>query len=829
VTACLVVVLALLVWELSQGSFSLAFLVPYFEEAVRGDPGGWRLSIGELVPLPDLKLHARNVDLLGADGQSVLQVPDIVVRPSLRAILHGIAAVRTVEIDGAAAHIVRRADGSFGVSIAEPAAVESDADDAGEQLLANLLEPLSEDSAIGFLRRFHVTNAALAIRDLETDASWKIENADLDLQRGEEGHQLIVRAAVMDDAGGVGAQIHSQLEVRAQGSGFTIDGSATVADIEVSRLPLYWPQNAAAPARRWVIENIQKGNVNEVELGIGFASDVGTDFHLSKLQGRMRYENLEVRWSDDAPAVTSVAGTSTFDASSMRFSVSGATSGGINVTSGRVALLDLDTNKERIAIEVKGRGAMSAVVGFIPDTSKKLPFEMTGDTDLEVQTSFPLSSKLSFDDVSLKVDSDPRSVRVRHKVADASVSGRLRYQKKPRQRATLTADLDLTGARLHDGGFQWTQPKGKTGKVEFHLDVGEEPATFEMLRVDCPGLRAKGSVTVGGDGETSGSARLREVVYEATELDRLEAEWKPGGLRIRVGSGNLDLEPLLGDEGNGNAGAGAEKPIDLDLQTGELRRVSFDQDSWLENVRATAVRRDGGWKQIDVRGELPKALWTTGPSAADPGGKKTMSVRLAPVGPGWRLEAGASDFGSLLRAVNVSDDVRGGMLEISGRADKEDRGHVLRAHVKATNFFVLDAPLMVRVLTVASLDRFVSTMRGEGLQFDAVKGTVVVRGDRYELENVRAHGSAIGWTAAGWIDTGTDKLQIEGAVIPAYQANKMLRKIPILRDLLLGADQRGLIAINYKVRGGLQDPQVSTNPLSALTPGFLREVWEIGK
>jgi uncharacterized protein YhdP len=154
---------------------------------------------------------------------------------------------------------------------------------------------------------------------------------------------------------------------------------------------------------------------------------------------------------------------------------------------------------------------------------------------------------------------------------------------------------------------------------------------------------------------------------------------------------------------------------------------------------------------------------------------------------------------------------------------------VLRSHIKVTNFLVLDAPLAVRILTVAALDKFVGTMRGDGLQFDAVKGTLIVRGDRYELENFRAHGSSVGWTAAGWVDTGTDQLAINGTVIPAYQANKMLRKVPFFGDLLLGADRRAVFAVTYGVRGNLRNPKVSTNPLTALTPSFLREVWDIGK
>jgi hypothetical protein len=42
--------------------------------------------------------------------------------------------------------------------------------------------------------------------------------------------------------------------------------------------------------------------------------------------------------------------------------------------------------------------------------------------------------------------------------------------------------------------------------------------------------------------------------------------------------------------------------------------------------------------------------------------------------------------------------------------------------------------------------------------------------------------------------------------------------------LLLGGEGQGLFAANYRVAGSAADPQVSVNPLSALTPGFLRRL-----
>lgn len=825
IAALFVFVLALLIWRLSQGPISLAFAEPYLEEAVRGDSGDWRLEIDELLLMPDLKIHARNVNL-AADDTSLLRVPDMVVRPSLRALLSGLVAISAVEISGAEAHVLRRPDGSFGLTVGGASAEVAESE-ANTELLEDLLQPVSDDRAIGFLRHFRVIDARLSIRDVETNAGWTIRNANLELARGRSHHQLSFRAALAGGKKDDTVNLDSRLDVRPAGDGFTLDGEARASGIDAGRLDLYWPENAAGSARRWVKENIKAGTIDEAVVNLIMASTKGTDFRLAKLEGNLRYHGLSVRWDDSAPPVTGVGGTAVFDASSMRFAISSGQSRSIRVRSGRVNLFDLDTDKEQISIDVKGEGPLADVVGLVPDAADKIPLRIAGDAGIDLQVAFPLSARLSFADVTLKVDADPREVRVQHDTGSATVAGRLRYQKRARRTAALTADLDVTAAHVDVGEFEWRQPSGEKGALQLSIDFDDGPLTLEPLRIDCPGLRARGSVAI-HKGGAGGSARLRHIAYGASALDRADVEWSATRLKADIGAGSLDLSPLIGD-GDGRGGSAKQaRPIDLEIETGLLHRVVFDADSWLENVRATFVRNNAIWRKIDVRSELPKAMWSE-ERGANAGGKKTFVLGLEPSGTGWRVEGKADDFGALLQAVNLTNGVRGGVLEIAGRADRDGEGAMLRTHVKVTGFVVREAPLALRILTVAALDKFVSTLKGEGLQFDSLKGVLIARGERYQLENVRAHGSSLGWTADGWIDTAQDTLKIQGAVIPAYQANKVLKKIPLIGGLLTGPKGRGFIAVTYAVGGQLRDPKVTTNPLTALTPGFLREVWEIGK
>ena len=77
-------------------------------------------------------------------------------------------------------------------------------------------------------------------------------------------------------------------------------------------------------------------------------------------------------------------------------------------------------------------------------------------------------------------------------------------------------------------------------------------------------------------------------------------------------------------------------------------------------------------------------------------------------------------------------------------------------------------------------------------------------------------------TAKGQLDLATRTADLQGTIVPAYFFNSLLGDIPLIGKLFSPERGGGLFAATYAVRGSLDDPSVSVNPLAALTPGFLR-------
>ena len=94
------------------------------------------------------------------------------------------------------------------------------------------------------------------------------------------------------------------------------------------------------------------------------------------------------------------------------------------------------------------------------------------------------------------------------------------------------------------------------------------------------------------------------------------------------------------------------------------------------------------------------------------------------------------------------------------------------------------------------------------------------------VKGSRVVGQGIGASADGYIDRPHNQLALKGTLVPAYGLNSVLSNIPLLGDLLASKKGEGIFGVTYSMTGNADQPNISTNPLSMLTPGILRRIFE---
>ncbi len=87
------------------------------------------------------------------------------------------------------------------------------------------------------------------------------------------------------------------------------------------------------------------------------------------------------------------------------------------------------------------------------------------------------------------------------------------------------------------------------------------------------------------------------------------------------------------------------------------------------------------------------------------------------------------------------------------------------------------------------------------MRFDRMTANFARAGGRLDLQEAVVYNAQVGMTAQGFIDYAHDKVDLNGAFVPAYQLNSLVTGIPIVGVLLGGGKNEGIFAVNYRVTG----------------------------
>ena len=183
------------------------------------------------------------------------------------------------------------------------------------------------------------------------------------------------------------------------------------------------------------------------------------------------------------------------------------------------------------------------------------------------------------------------------------------------------------------------------------------------------------------------------------------------------------------------------------------------------------------------------------------------------------LTVKSNSAGNTLRFLRIYSDLYGGNLQIEAkrRADK-----LLIGHAKIRDFSIHNTPVLAKLLTVASFTGMLDLLTGEGMTFSHFDAPFKYKDKILYVDKARAYGNVLGISFSGEYNMSSKAINVDGTIAPAYGLNTMIGKIPVVGNLLAGKDGT-VFAANYSIEGTSDVPEVSINPLSALSPNSLKE------
>jgi hypothetical protein len=209
------------------------------------------------------------------------------------------------------------------------------------------------------------------------------------------------------------------------------------------------------------------------------------------------------------------------------------------------------------------------------------------------------------------------------------------------------------------------------------------------------------------------------------------------------------------------------------------------------------------------------------------GARGPFLLQIVPSAGGRRLVVTAADAGELLRGLDYVPTMQGGTLSVEGHYEDAQPGRPLVGTADIQDFRMQNAPALGKLLQAMTLYGLVEVMRGPGLGFTRMEAPFRLTDDALDIDDARAFSSSLGLTAKGRLDLAAQTIDMQGTIVPAYFFNSLLGDIPLVGKLFSPERGGGVFAASYTVRGRVEDPEVTVNPLAALTPGFLRGLFRL--
>jgi hypothetical protein len=375
--------------------------------------------------------------------------------------------------------------------------------------------------------------------------------------------------------------------------------------------------------------------------------------------------------------------------------------------------------------------------------------------------------------------------------------------------------VDLTKASLTIPGVGWTKGVGVAAEATFRMTGRDGAKEIRDLIFQSEGARVAGSLTLDAKGGLTtasfGTFSLRPGDSAAVDVKRE----KGGAYAISVRGARLDGRGLIKQMSGGSKGGKDQPtmPIDVDAQ---LQRLIGYNGVSIEGLRAKARVQGSGPRSVDVSGRI---------------GGADLQIALKPDGDARTLSVTAGDAGGLLRFLDFYGTMLGGRGTVEARiAEGGSKG---RASIR--EFQIVEDPKLARLIETAAKNQGSRSGRSGASQakipasatsFDRLTLDFRLNDGVLTIEDAVLRGAGSGGTATGTVRLDTGRISISGTYIPIFAINNLFGRIPVLGEILGGGRDGGLFGITFKLDGPIADPALSFNPISTITPGIFRRIFE---
>jgi hypothetical protein len=112
-------------------------------------------------------------------------------------------------------------------------------------------------------------------------------------------------------------------------------------------------------------------------------------------------------------------------------------------------------------------------------------------------------------------------------------------------------------------------------------------------------------------------------------------------------------------------------------------------------------------------------------------------------------------------------------------------------------------------------------------EFDIMRVPFSVGHGQFVVRDGGIKGQFEAATIRGKVDFRAQTIDMGGTFVGGTDIATVLAPIPLIGPLFTGPRGEGIFGITYAIKGPMAKPEVVVNPLSLITPGIFREIWQM--
>jgi hypothetical protein len=651
----------------------------------------------------------------------------------------------------------------------------------------------------------------------------------------------------------------------------------------------YWPKSLVSRTRDWVFEHIKEGTLKSAKgaLKLDFTELAKKNLKNSKVSVDLELDGTSIKYLDHVLPITDIDANININLNDVKFSIKKALISNSLIEKATGKINDLGSSKSTVNIEAKVVGDVQDLIDLSFQHAELKNDELKGIEGLataDLKVTFPIREEdLEIEDIGISARAKVKKASMEkvyksfgfsngefdvffdnfvvvlvgkalvESKFNADIAGEYKLLSKQKSvkikslfnwdsigefgitkpnfinhnfNLTLELQEDKKGSKkfltadLHGSAINYEplgikKEIGEPGFLRVMLEdssLNDTASTYNITDyyLSLPKLESKGTGIVSKDLD------IETIHSSYTKLGKGDFKFdfarKDKSCNITITGNSLDLSDFkpMGSEGHkvrNNDTITNNKPGYYNVSA-KVGMLYLKNDQFITEPLLKAQIDEGIIKELRLAGNM--------------GNNSTVNLNVKyPI-----VSLTSNNAGKVTKAFGITNKIEGGDLNLHGKMN----GKNFDGTIEIKEYRMRKAPILAKLfsvvsITTTSLEGLSNIFGNQGVKFDKLQCPVRLQSGIVELHECYTKGPSLTFTANGTIDFNADTVKIKGSVLPENIINTAVKNIPIIGSAFSGKKGHGFFGASYTMEGSIDDPTVSSNPLSLLAPGALRDVF----